>query len=341
MRFPRQATFNIMKYMFGLAEAFQRDGGKFFQARVTDVKGGGRAAHLKTESGFTVDATSIVVATNYPINGSLSTHAKQAAYRSYVIGFEIAKNSYTPFLLWDMAKPYHYVRIVHARTGDILIVGGEDHRTGQADDADKRYAALQKWAAHHFSGLGNIKFRWSGQIIEPEDSLAFIGRKSNDEKNIYLATGDSGHGMTHGTIAGILISDLIDGRENAWEKLYCPSRVTLKATPSYVKENSCTVGYMIKDKLTSGEVDKVEDIQLGEGAIVGRGNHKIAVYKDAKGIVSECSAVCTHLGCIVHWNGNEKSWDCPCHGSRFAPNGQVLNGPAVLPLKKPDAEDKK
>jgi Rieske Fe-S protein len=180
--------------------------------------------------------------------------------------------------------------------------------------------------------LGAVKYRWSGQIIEPVDSLAFIGRNSGEE-NVYIATGDSGHGMTHGTIAGMLIADLVQGRENPWASLYDPARITMKAARSFLSENVNSGAHMLKDWVGPGEVDSVERIGRGEGVILRQGATKIAVYRDEAGAVHRYGAVCPHLDCIVQWNPNEKSWDCPCHGSRFDCEGRVLNGPAGSPLR--------
>jgi glycine/D-amino acid oxidase-like deaminating enzyme/nitrite reductase/ring-hydroxylating ferredoxin subunit len=332
LRFPEQATFHIMRYMVGLSEVFQKLGGRIFiQTHVNEVKGG-KEAYVKTDNGFRVNAKSIIVATNTPVNDWVKMHTKQAAYRTYVVAFEIPKDSYPGFLLWDMEEPYHYVRIARGKAKDMLIVGGEDHKTGQANDAEARYHRLEEWAHRHFTTLGLVTFRWSGQVMEPVDSLAFIGRNPMDEDNVYIATGDSGNGMTHGTIAGMLITDLIQGRENPWAKLYDPARKSLKAVPSFIEENANVVGCMVKDWVAPSEVDSAEDIPAGEGAILRDGISKIAVYKDERGQLHQCSAVCTHLGCVVQWNGGEKSWDCPCHGSRFDTDGRILNGPAIKPL---------
>jgi Rieske Fe-S protein len=176
-----------------------------------------------------------------------------------------------------------------------------------------------------------VLFNWSGQTMEPVDCLAYIGRNPLDEDNVFIATGDSGMGMTHGTIAGMLLSDLILGRTNPWEKLYDPSRVTAKATPRFAEEN-LNVAKEYVEWLTPGEVKSPDEIAPDTGAIMRRGLKKVAVYRDAGGQLHEYSAICPHLGCVVHFNGGERSWDCPCHGSRFNEFGQVVNGPANTPL---------
>jgi Rieske Fe-S protein len=232
-------------------------------------------------------------------------------------------------LLWDapddLSRPYHYVRIEKGKEFDILIVGGEDHKTGQQHDGSQRWGKLEQWARNRFR-IDDIDFRWSGQVMEPVDSLAFIGRNPGDE-NIFIATGDSGMGMTHGTIAGLLLSDLIMGRHNPWADLYDPSRKTLSAIKDFAQEN-INVAAQYTDALTPGEVESVDEVNEGEGAILRRGLSKIAVYRDEDGRIHSMSAVCVHLGCIVTWNGSEKTWDCPCHGSRYDALGAPINGPA-------------
>jgi Rieske Fe-S protein len=183
--------------------------------------------------------------------------------------------------------------------------------------------------------LGAVTHRWSGQIMEPVDGLAFIGRNPLDDDNVYIATGDSGNGMTHGTLAGMVISDLIAGRANPYAELYDPARKNARSVGTYVSENANFVGRMIKDWAQPSEVKDRREIANGQGAIVRDGVTPVAVYRDAQGVLHERSAVCTHLGCVVHWNAGEKSWDCPCHGSRFGIDGEVLNGPARSGLGEP------
>jgi len=214
---------------------------------------------------------------------------------------------------------------------DLLLVGGEDHKTGQADDAEARYTRLERWARERFP-LGTVKFRWSGQVMESMDGLAFIGHHPADQKNIYVATGDSGSGLTHGTIAGRLLTDLISGRENPWTELYNPARITLGAAMEFAKETVNTVR-QYGDWLTPGEGKTENQVFNDSGAIIGHGAEQVAAYRDELGHLHQCSAICPHLGGIVRWNHSEKTWDCPCHGSRFDRFGKVVNGPANSDLK--------
>jgi Rieske Fe-S protein len=298
-------------------------------------------------NGFEVKADHIVVATNSPINDIVTMHTKQFAYRTYVIAAKIPKGSLPPALWWDtgdqestwITKPYHYVRTQrYDETHDLLICGGEDHKTGQAGkeniSEEDRYNLLEFWARKHFPSMEEIVYRWSGQVMEPLDSLAFIGRNPGNE-NVYIVTGDSGNGMTHGTIAGMLISDLIMGYNNPWEDIYDPSRVTLKVTGDFLKEAGNMAAQYL-DFLTPGDMSSIEDLNNDDGAVMRSGIRKVAVYKDEQGQVHAFSASCPHLGCNVRWNADEKSFDCPCHGSRFSCTGKVLNGPALSDLKPID-----
>jgi Rieske Fe-S protein len=208
---------------------------------------------------------------------------------------------------------------------ELLVVGGEDHKTGQADDAGRRYARLEAWARERFPVIDDIAFRWSGQVMESIDGLAFIGRDGGSEQ-VYVVTGDSGMGMTHGTIAGMLLADLILGRENRWASLYDPTRTRLGAAAEFLKEN-VNVALQYADWV-AGADGSLDAIPCGSGAVVRRGIARVAVYRDDGGTVHQLSATCPHLGCSVRWNSSEKTWDCPCHGSRFNARGHVLNGPA-------------
>ncbi len=256
---------------------------------------------------------------------------KLPAYRTYVIGARVPKGSVEKALFWDTADPYRYVRTQEEAEHDVLIVGGKDHRTGQEDDANRRFANLWQWTKTRFPMAEEILYKWSGQFFETHDGLAFIGRFSNSEPNVYLITGDSGMGMTHGTIGGMLVSDLILGRENAWQEVFEPSRLATQSIKEAIPEIvSSTVPYV--DWITGGDVSSVDEIKNGEGAIIRQGASKIAAYRDENGKLYQRSAVCTHLGCIVRINSLEKTWDCPCHGSRFGVDGHPINTPAIEPL---------
>ncbi|HEU4496804.1 MAG TPA: FAD-dependent oxidoreductase [Flavobacterium sp.] len=346
IRFPDQGQFHILKYLKGLASAIIRNGGEIYtQSKATAISKTGAKMN-----GFAVSAKHIVVATNSPINDRFTMHTKQWPYRTYVIGAKIPKGTLPYAMWWDtgnqeskwVAKPYHYVRLEpFDEQFDLLISGGEDHKTGQADEEDmpeeNRYASLIGWTKRHFPYFSDIAYQWSGQVMEPVDGPAFIGKNPGDD-NIYIITGDSGNGMTHCTIGGILINDLISGIKNEWEDVYSPSRITFRTGDDYLKEVGNMTYKMAKDWLSS-DIEKPSELKPGEGGIITKGLKKIAAYRDENGVLHSCSAVCPHLGGIVQWNNDEKSFDCPLHGSRFTADGTVINGPAGSGLKKADLED--
>jgi glycine/D-amino acid oxidase-like deaminating enzyme/nitrite reductase/ring-hydroxylating ferredoxin subunit len=347
LRFPRQATFHPLKYLKGLARAILRDGGKIYTGVHAEKIEDGEPAKVTTSDGHVIHADNVVVCTNTPVNDWLIIHSKQSAYRTYVIGARIPKGSVPQGLYWDTPDPYHYIRIQHAedKSGheldyDILIVGGEDHKTGQAHDTEERFVRLEQWTRERFPMVEQVDYRWSGQVIEPVDYMAYIGKNPGGDEHIWIATGDSGNGMTHGTIAGIILNELVQGRKHQWARLYDPSRIKLRATPEFLKENA-NVAEQYKDWFTGGYAGEVAAIKPGEGAVIGRGRGKIAVYRDERGDTHSMSAVCTHLYCIVNWNDTERTWDCPCHGSRFDPYGKVVNGPAIVGLSPASPERKK
>jgi Rieske Fe-S protein len=253
------------------------------------------------------------------------------AYRTYVLGIEVPQNSVTPILLWDDDMPYHYVRLMRSTNqpepNDILIVGGEDHKTGQPEDLAAPFGRLERWTRERYPMAGQVRFRWSGQVMEPYDGLAYIGRNPG-EKNVYIITGDSGNGMTHGTLGAMLVTDLITAHPNPWATLYDPTRKTLSASLQYARENVNVVA-QYRDHVARGEVKSTDEIRNGQGAVLRRGLKLIAAYRDENGRVHERSAICPHLGCVLRWNSVEKSWDCPCHGSRFNGVGKVINGPSL------------
>ncbi|MEY2547366.1 MAG: hypothetical protein QOG48_2483 [Verrucomicrobiota bacterium] len=341
--FPGQAQFHPLKYLRGLQRAVLANGGKIFTGSRAVEFEGGDDAKVTTQDRHVVRSTSIVVATNTPVNDRYSIHTKQAPYTTYVVVFEFKRGTIPQILLWDTAEtaekekqsgviPYHYVRTAPGNDDvDLLVVGGSDHKSGQANDFADRYAWLDEWTRERFK-VGEVRYRWSGQVMEPTDGLAFIGRNPADKDNVYIATGDSGNGMTHGTIAGMLIVDLINGRENPWTKVYDPSRKSLRALSEFAKEN-INVAERFGDYITGSDVESEEEIAWGSGALIREGLLKVAVYRDDDGVVHRRSAVCPHLKCIVQWNGNEKTWDCPCHGSRFDCLGRVINGPAISDLE--------
>ena len=332
LRYPNQATFHPLKYLAGLAAAIREGGSRFYADTIVEqVKETDHGVEIATAAGHRVLASQAVVATNAPVNDRYAIHSKQAPYRTYAMAFSVPKDGLPDGLYWDTLEAYHYVRLQPGRgKTDILIVGGADHKSGEADDADARFLAIEAWMRNLLPDLGKELHRWSGQILDTIDYAAFIGLNPGS-KHTYVSTGDSGQGITHGAVAGLLISDLILKGESSWTEVYDPSRTPLKAAGAFISENLTAVKNFA-EYVAPGEKDSWDELKPGEGAIVRKGLSKIAAYRDEKGELFLRSAACPHLGCHVHWNSFERCWDCPCHGSQFAPDGTALNGPAFSPL---------
>jgi glycine/D-amino acid oxidase-like deaminating enzyme/nitrite reductase/ring-hydroxylating ferredoxin subunit len=341
IKYPNQAQFHILKYMRALAEAITKMGGEIYtRSRAEKITKKGAECN-----GHTVSATHIVVATNSPVNDFVTMHTKQSPFRTYVIAAKVPRGTMPHSLWWDTGNmdskwftaPYHYVRLQsYNKEYDLLISGGEDHKTGQADDEgikeEDRYDALENWTRKHFPAITSIEYRWSGQVLEPLDYLGFIGKNPGDD-NIFIVTGDSGNGMTHTTIAAMLLTDLILGKENKWAEIYSPKRIPIKVPGTFLSE-TLNMAKQYGDYISKGDVTEANQLANDEGAILSKGLRKIALYRDAAGTLHSFTAVCPHLGCVVQWNGDEKTFDCPCHGSRFSKEGVVINGPAVSNLER-------
>jgi glycine/D-amino acid oxidase-like deaminating enzyme/nitrite reductase/ring-hydroxylating ferredoxin subunit len=334
IRFPRQVELHPTKLMAGLVERIEREGGAVHcGSRVEQARGG------LASNGHRVRARSTLACTNVPFHTKLKWHAKQAAYRTYVVAGPVS-GAVPRALWWDtgdqqarsVAPPYHYVRTAQGPAGRVLIVGGEDHKTGQPGEGDP-FARLEAWTRARFP-LRSVTHAWSGQVVEPFDRLAFIGADPGARRR-GIATGDSGNGMTHAVVASIVLAAQATGSPPpAWAAAYDPRRKPGRAVAAFMKHALDGSAQYMDYVRTPGPMP---DLAPGEGT-VRRGPAPKAVYRDEGGALHSCSAVCPHLGCIVRWNPLESSFDCPCHGSRFSPLGQRVNGPSDADLK-PAAQD--
>jgi glycine/D-amino acid oxidase-like deaminating enzyme/nitrite reductase/ring-hydroxylating ferredoxin subunit len=334
LSYADQARFHPLAYLRGLAEAIQKNNGQLYASTaVTSTEENDHGVVVGTEDGRRVRARFAVVATNSPVNNVVAIHTKEAPYRTYAMAFLIPRDTLPDQLYWDTADPYHYVRLSPGSgTTDYLIVGGADHKTGEADDGNVRFESLEAWTRNLVPNLGRETHRWSGQVLEPVDHSAFIGRNPGNEK-VFVVTGDSGQGITHGVVASLLISDLISKGSSPWSELYDPNRITPSSIKTFVSEN-VTALKQFAEYLAPGELNSFDELKPGHGAIVRSGLQKVAAYRAEDGSLIKCSARCTHVGCHIHWNSLETCWDCPCHGSQFAPGGDVLNAPAISALEK-------
>jgi glycine/D-amino acid oxidase-like deaminating enzyme/nitrite reductase/ring-hydroxylating ferredoxin subunit len=334
LRFPNQGRFHPTLYLRGLANAILYRGGRLFaNTAYSNHQVESDGVRIETEAGPRVSARAAVFATNSPVNDKVTIHTKQLPDRTYVIAGRVPKDSVPDILLWDTYEAYHYVRIQELDDAhDLLIVGGEDHRSGEANDMDQRLGSLADWTRKRYPMFGQVEYSWSGQVLEPIDFMPYSGRNPGDT-NIYVHTGDSGQGITNGVAGSLTIAPLIMGADSRFAGVLTPNRKSLSssAAEEFVRGQAGVVKNLT-EHLGPGEIASEDELEPGQGGIIRSGLSKVAVYRDPNGQIIRRSAVCTHVGCIVHWNGFERCWDCPCHGSQFSPEGEVLNGPAVKPL---------
>ncbi|WWC97684.1 hypothetical protein V866_004568 [Kwoniella sp. B9012] len=347
VRFGNQATFHPTKYLQALAKVVSDMGGEIYEkTRYMNYQeeNGGVSAILDNDK--KIQAEALVMATNVPLQ-KLVMIERVEAFRTYAVALKIPTSSVSSngeeALWWDLADPYHYVRVTpHKQEGySLLVVGGEDEKVGQHDDYEERFQRLESWARERWTAAGEVEYKWSGQVLDSSDGIAYIGRNPGTN-NVYVHTGDNGDGLTYAAIGGLLITDLILGKENPWAHTFSPSRQhsgshlkqALKTLPDMVKENLSDQIYYTKWAVACTKTVKdIEDLVPGEGDVVREGLSPIAVYKDESGGIHKMTAVCPHLKGIVAWNTAEKSFDCPVHGSRFTCKGEVVNGPAKGPLQ--------
>jgi glycine/D-amino acid oxidase-like deaminating enzyme/nitrite reductase/ring-hydroxylating ferredoxin subunit len=333
IRVAGQARIHPRAYLSGLAQAVIRMGGRIYeQSPASEFVDSPRAVRSR---GFEVRCTDVVLATHNPLvgfNGLLSAtlmQTKLALYTSYVVAGTVPRGRVPDALWWDTMDPYHYLRVEPQQDRDLLIFGGADHKTGQQPDTTSCYSHLEARLRALVPGV-EITHRWSGQVIETPDGLPYIGQTADHQ---YAATGFSGNGLTFGTVSGLVIADAILGRRNPWAELFDPSRKAVsRGLWDYLKENVDYPYYLVRDRFAGAETRSHREIARGQGTVIEHKGAKVAVYRDDAGAVTKRSAICTHMGCVVNWNDAERTWDCPCHGSRFTPQGAVISGPAESPL---------
>ncbi|MBI2390556.1 MAG: FAD-dependent oxidoreductase [Deltaproteobacteria bacterium] len=347
IRFANQAQFHPLQYLAAMADRVDGNGSHVFEHTRALSIDSGAPCRVQTDRG-TIDCRDVILATNSPVNAVGLLITRIAAYRTYAMAFRVDPASAPLALMWDTADPYHYIRVHHAGDATFLIVGAEDHKVGareneakadvQQDESTSAWRRIEGWTRGRFAA-SEIAAQWSGQILEPADGLPYVGKH---DEHVWVATGFSGDGMTNGTMAAMLLSDEILDERSAIARLYDPKRLDLMASiKDYVRENVDFPMHLVSDRLKKAGTDRLRDVGPDEGKIVRFGKEKLAVFREASGEVHAFSPVCTHMGCLVHWNGAESSWDCPCHGSRFdARTGAALNGPAAKGLEARDVSDR-
>jgi glycine/D-amino acid oxidase-like deaminating enzyme/nitrite reductase/ring-hydroxylating ferredoxin subunit len=345
-----QARFNPRRYLAALLERVHCGSGHVFeQTNVDDITAAGEdgSADDVDDGPLSVNAGNhritcdyVIVATHNPIVGRAGAvsasllQTKLALYTSYVVSGRVATGSIPDALFWDTSDPYNYLRIDRSPdgnpgNGDVVIYGGADHKTGQVDDTRARFARIEADLERLAPGV-TITHRWSGQVIETNDGLPFIGEMAPKQ---FAATGFSGNGMTFGTLSAMMASDAALGRTNPWRELFDIGRTKIRGGLwDYLTENKDYPYYMIRGRFAGVEGRSLRALRRGEGKLLEIDGERVAAYRAEDGEVTMRSPVCTHMGCVVQWNTAERTWDCPCHGSRFSPKGEVLAGPAESPL---------
>jgi len=343
IRIENQGQFRPIHYCYGLANAILRAGGAIYtNSKVAEWKAekSGEDPCVKTSSGHTVKCKNIVMATNVPLQ-MITTIGKLEANRTYVVAGEVPKGKYEWCIFQDDSmihrEPYMYGRFVSSSdTSDMLLIGGEDNKVGFAADPEEKFQNIEQWARERYPDI-RFTHRWSGQVEEPADYVAFMGKDPGCEQ-VYVITGDSGMGMTHCTIGGKLVSDMILGVPNPCVELYDPKRLKLKALPE-MASHLAQVNMQYRDYFKGGDIEDIESLASGNGGIYCKGINRYAVYKDHNGQVHACKATCPHMKGQVRWNSLEKSFDCPVHGSRFDRYGEAIHGPAKTALTHVSLEE--
>jgi glycine/D-amino acid oxidase-like deaminating enzyme/nitrite reductase/ring-hydroxylating ferredoxin subunit len=332
VRFEDQAEFHPRKFLLALAGLIPGDGSHVFEhTRATGVSDG-KPCRVET-TGPALTAGAVVVATHFPILDRGLYFARIHPERSYALGVRVRGE--TPQGMYiSSEQPTRSIRAHPVADGEILIVGGEGHKTGQGGDTLERYEALERFAREHWD-VESIEYQWASQDNESVDHVPYIGKLAPVSRRIYTATGFKKWGLAQGAAAGMILEDLILGRKNPWADLYDPSRMKpLASAKDLVRENANVATRFVGDRLTKRGRRNAEQLEPGEGDIASLNGEKVAAYRDEDGALHAVSTLCTHMGCQVNWNSGDRSWDCPCHGSRFSPDGEILEGPAVRPLER-------
>jgi glycine/D-amino acid oxidase-like deaminating enzyme/nitrite reductase/ring-hydroxylating ferredoxin subunit len=335
IKFPHQAIFHPRKYLAELVRLIPGNGSHVFES--TEVEATEENPPAVKSGNFRIEGSYLVLATHNPLIGNTGMlpaalfQTKLFLYTSYALGARIPSGVIPEACFWDTGDPYDYLRVERRDGHDYAIFGGEDHKTGQEESTTAAYARLEE-RFRRYVPEAKIDARWSGQVIETNDGLPFIGETAERQ---FVATGFAGNGMTFGTLAAMMAVDAMLRRKNPWQELFdVHRRKLIGGTWRYLQENKDYPYYMVRDRVAAAEGDSLEALGRGEGKILSLGGKKVAAFRDSAGKLSLCSPVCTHLKCIVGWNDAEKTWDCPCHGSRFRPDGEVISGPAEEPLEK-------
>lgn len=329
---PAQAQFHPVKYVYALAKEFEKAGGVLMQnCRVTAVEENETLEISSSQGGF--KAKNLIYATHIP-PGVNVLHFRCAPYRSYVIAVKLKnEKDYPDALAYDMADPYHYFRTQEVNGQHYLVAGGEDHKTAHEDNTEACFKKLEAFVRNYYD-IDSVDFQWSSQYFNPVDGLPYIGHLPGHQQNMFVATGYGGVGMTGSHIAALTLCSMLVNGKSEYQHVFNPNRIKpVAGFSNFVKEAADVVSHFIGDKLSTEKIRDLVELAPGEAKVVKCEGHTLALYKDENGQLHAVNSACTHIKCTVNWNSAEKSWDCPCHGSRFSFDGDVLTGPARKDLE--------
>ncbi len=330
LRIERQARFHPLRYIHGLAERFHGDGCAIHEQTRAQPPEDGTPCRIATQGGE-VTAQEVVLCTHSAFLGISELDMRVAPYQSYIITVNTT-DGLPDALYWDDASPYNYLRQVKGGNPRLVMIGGADHKTGHGGHELDSFAQLEAYARKRFQ-VESVEHRWSAEFFEPSDGLPFIGRVPF-KKHLYVATGFSGTGLTFGTLAGRLLADVLLDLSSVLCDVLSPSRFKpMAAMGTLLKENLDVAKRFVMDRLGPRRVESLDEVPPGEGELVKFNGQALAVYREKDGTTHTLSPVCTHAGCYVQWNASEKTWDCPCHGGRYAPNGERIYGPPSRDLE--------
>jgi glycine/D-amino acid oxidase-like deaminating enzyme/nitrite reductase/ring-hydroxylating ferredoxin subunit len=334
IKLDNQAQFHVRKYLLHLAKNIPGNGSHLFENTRVEKVEEDNLCQVVTDRG-TINAQDVIVATNLPILDQGLFFAKTYPERSYIVGARIDPAKAPQGMYIGSGEASHSIRTTPYDGGLLLLVGGEGHKVGTVTNTEECYQKLEDYARDRF-GVETFEYRWSNQDMVSFDKLPYIGKLTPFNHHIYVATGFSLWGMSKGAMSGMLLSDLILGKENPYAELYDATRATPFLTPQSVKQGIDVATRWVGDRFKGLQSNSFAEVAKGEGKLLTIDKEKVAAYRDEEGTIHAVSAVCTHLACIVSWNSAEKSWDCACHGSRFSCDGKVIQGPAVKDLEMPN-----
>jgi glycine/D-amino acid oxidase-like deaminating enzyme/nitrite reductase/ring-hydroxylating ferredoxin subunit len=330
--FARQARFHPLKYLVGLAKAFEAAGGVLLQHCVVSSVNQEAEFEALTSLGM-IRAHQVVYATHIPPGINL-LHFRCAPYRSYAIAFQPRSGNSLPGFVYDLKDPYNYFRTHLIDGQEYVIAGGFDHKTGHEANTENCFRELEVLAGKMFD-MGQVAFRWSSQYFQSADGLPYIGKLPGSDLGLWVATGFGGNGLIFGTLSGMMLSEMLTGGDHSCTEILRPGRIKpIAGFANFVKENADVVGRLMGRKINYEQLKNVTDLAPGQAMLANWDGDKVAIFKDGNGACHGVNPVCVHAGCTVSWNTAEESWDCPCHGARYSPKGDMLNGPAQSNLQQ-------